>query len=98
MRFPPIKPADMTPEQRELAASYRTGWRTSIANPDGSLGGPFDATLRSPGLAGRLAGVSNYFRDGTALTLPLFRVVLSPTITRPFYAVPRTSVARTASG
>lgn len=48
MRFPPIKPADMTPEQRELAASYRTGWRTSIANPDGSLGGPFDATLRSP--------------------------------------------------
>lgn len=67
MRFPPIKPADMTPEQRELAASYRTGWRTSIANPDGSLGGPFDATLRSPGLAGRLAGVSNYFRDGTAL-------------------------------
>ena len=67
MRFPPIKPADMTPEQRELAASYRTGWRTGIANPDGSLGGPFDATLRSPGLASRLAGVSNYFRDGTAL-------------------------------
>ena len=33
-----------------------------------------------------------------AVTLPLFRVVLSPTITRPFYAVPRTSVARTASG
>ncbi len=32
------------------------------------------------------------------VTLPLFRVVLSPTITRPFYAVPRTSVARTASG
>ena len=32
------------------------------------------------------------------VTLPLFRVVLSPTITRPFYAVPRTSVARIASG
>ncbi len=32
----------------------------------------------------------------TMVTLPLFRVVLSPTITRPFYAVPRTSVARTA--
>ena len=32
------------------------------------------------------------------LTLPLFRVVLSPTVTRPFCAVPRTSVARTASG
>ena len=32
------------------------------------------------------------------VTLPLFRVVLSPTVTRPFFAVPRTSVARTASG
>ena len=33
-----------------------------------------------------------------SVTLPLFRVVLSPTVTRPFCAVPRTSVARTASG
>ena len=32
------------------------------------------------------------------MTLPLNCVVLSPTITRPFCAVPRTSVARTASG
>ena len=32
------------------------------------------------------------------VTLPLFRVVLSPTITQPFCAVPCTSVARTASG
>ncbi len=32
------------------------------------------------------------------VTLPLFGVALSPTITRPFFAVPRTSVARTASG
>ena len=32
------------------------------------------------------------------VTLPLFRVVLSPTVTRLFYAVPRTSAARTASG
>ena len=32
------------------------------------------------------------------LTLPLFRVVLNPRFTRPFYAVPRTSVVRTASG
>lgn len=34
----------------------------------------------------------------TEVTLPLFRVVLSPMVTRLFYAVPRTSVARTASG
>ena len=32
------------------------------------------------------------------VTLPLFRVVLSPRFTRPFCAVPRTSVAHTASG
>ncbi|WP_332844321.1 universal stress protein [Xanthomonas euvesicatoria] len=32
------------------------------------------------------------------LTLPLFAGVLSPRITRPFYAVPRTSVAHIASG
>ena len=34
----------------------------------------------------------------TNLTLPLFRVALNPRFTRPFYAVPRTSAARTASG
>ena len=32
------------------------------------------------------------------MTLPLFRVALNPRFTRPFYAVPRTSIARTASG
>ncbi len=32
------------------------------------------------------------------MTLPLFRVALNPRFTRPFYAVPRTSAARTASG
>ncbi|TSE30681.1 cysteine peptidase family C39 domain-containing protein [Tepidimonas charontis] len=32
------------------------------------------------------------------LTLPLFRVALNPRFTRPFYAEPRTSAARTASG
>ena len=36
--------------------------------------------------------------DRSALTLPLFRVALNPRFTRPFYAVPRTSAARTASG
>lgn len=44
-----------------------------------------------------------YMHDKTAaelgeLTLPLFRVALNPRFTRPFYAVPRTSAARTASG
>lgn len=57
----------MTPAQRALADSYGSGWRSAIANADGSLGGPFDATLRSPELAGRLAPISDYFRNGTAL-------------------------------
>ena len=35
---------------------------------------------------------------GGKVTLPLFRVALNPRFTRPFYAVPRTSAARTASG
>ena len=37
------------------------------------------------------------FPEAKKLTLPLFAGVLSPRITRPFYAVPRTSVAHTAS-
>lgn len=38
------------------------------------------------------------FSDAAGMTLPLFRVALNPRFTRPFYAVPRTSAARTASG
>ena len=68
MRFSPISPENMTAEQRALADSYRgSSWRAAIAQPDGRLGGPFDATLRSPDLAGRLAAVSNYFRTATQL-------------------------------
>jgi hypothetical protein len=43
------------------------------------------------------AAVAPAIAQTAALTLPSFRVALSPTITRPFCAVPRTSVARTAS-
>ena len=50
-----------------------------------------------PHAAGHVFG--NPAQAGNLLmTLPLSRVVLSPTVTRPFFAVPRTSVARTASG
>ena len=47
-----------------------------------------------------LAGFSGLalFHPNLFLTLPLFRVALNPRFTRPFYAVPRTSAARTASG
>ncbi|MDO7934714.1 integrase core domain-containing protein, partial [Xanthomonas euvesicatoria] len=39
-----------------------------------------------------------YNEERPKMTLPLFAGVLSPRITRPFYAVPRTSVAHIASG
>lgn len=41
---------------------------------------------------------SPYKNKIVTVTLPLFRVALNPRFTRPFYAVPRTSAARTASG
>jgi len=47
---------------------------------------------------GVLRAMLFYIDDVSRVTLPSFRVALSPTITRPFCAVPRTSVARTASG
>ena len=37
-------------------------------------------------------------QENALVTLPLFRVVLNPRFTRLFYAVPRTSAARTAWG
>ena len=46
----------------------------------------------------KLKDAERYFKDATRMTLPLFRVALNPRFTRPFYAVPRTSAARTASG
>jgi isocitrate lyase len=54
---------------------------------------------RDPGRFFR-EGADRFYRRRAVplMTLPLFRVVLSPRFTRPFYAVPRTSVARTASG
>lgn len=67
MRFPPISEEKMSRAQQEIAASCRTGWRAAIASGDGRLGGPLDATLRSPELAARLNRVSDYFREGTSL-------------------------------
>ena len=52
--------------------------------------------LMQSGMATMGAGSSGGM--GMGMTLPLFRVVLNPRFTRPFCAVPRTSVVRTASG
>jgi 4-carboxymuconolactone decarboxylase len=64
-RFPPIPEAELTDAQRELASVYRAGWRQSLAHPNGSLGGPLDATLRSPGFARAFMAVSDYMRSGS---------------------------------
>ena len=51
------------------------------------------ALMRPP-----LEGLPIAHPQALIMTLPLFRVALNPRFTRPFYAVPRTSAARTASG
>jgi len=60
---------------------------------------PMDAVINRLETENLHYGYSSYWNANVStVTLPLFRVVLSPMVTRLFYAVPRTSVARTASG
>lgn len=66
-----------------------------VANPD-SLGPEVNPLLRRGLDARRVDKDAERYSD--KVTLPLFRVALNPRFTRPFYAVPRTSVVRTASG
>jgi len=54
-RFPALKPEAMTAAQREAAQAIASG-------PRKSLGGPFNAWLRSPDLADRLQKVGEYLR------------------------------------
>jgi 4-carboxymuconolactone decarboxylase len=78
-RFPPIAPAERTPEQQSLAEYYTAGWRGQLASPDGRLGGPLDAMSRSPDMARRLSTLSDYFRNGTSLDQRIneFAVILA---------------------
>ena len=46
-RFPPLTPETMTPAQRAVAEAI-------VAGPRKSLGGPFNAGLRSPAMADTL--------------------------------------------
>lgn len=50
----------MTPEQREIADSIRSG-------PRGGLRGPFEAWLRAPGIADTAQKLGAYCRFGTSL-------------------------------
>jgi len=70
-RFPPIPDADLTDAQRELTEIYRAGWRRSLARPNGSLGGPLDATIRSPGFARAFMTVSDYMQSGSPVPADL---------------------------
>jgi 4-carboxymuconolactone decarboxylase len=59
-RMAPIPVEKMTPEQKKVADAIMTG-------PRKSLGGPFNAWLRSPELADRLQQVGEYIRFKTSL-------------------------------
>jgi 4-carboxymuconolactone decarboxylase len=59
-RMAPIPTDQMSPEQKKVADAIMTG-------PRKSLGGPFNAWLRSPELADRLQQVGEYVRFKTSL-------------------------------
>jgi len=54
-RFPELKPAEMTPAQKAVADKI-------VSGPRKSMGGPFNAWLRSPELADRLQAVGEHLR------------------------------------
>lgn len=59
-RFPQLAPENMTPEQKKVAEGIASG-------PRKSLGGPFNAWLRSPELGDRLQKVGEYVRFHSSL-------------------------------
>ena len=59
-RLTPLTTDQMSPEQRDIADAIRNG-------PRGGLRGPFEAWLRSPGLADTAQKLGAYCRFGTSL-------------------------------
>ena len=59
-RFPTLKPEDMTPAQKAVADRI-------VSGPRRSMGGPFNAWLRSPELADRLQAVGEQVRFHSSL-------------------------------
>ncbi len=59
-RFPTLKPEDMTPAQKKVADEI-------LAGPRKSMGGPFNAWLRSPELADKLQAVGEHVRFHSSL-------------------------------
>ncbi len=73
-RLEPMKPADLDDDQRRLyhavLASPRAQGptRNIILREDGSIGGPFDAWLRTPKLGEHLERAGMAFREDTVLS------------------------------
>ena len=71
-RFKILTQDEMTPAQRTLAQSIRSGPRASVAgsaanNNNGTLGSPFNVFLRSPELGEHLQQVGTYIRFKSTL-------------------------------
>jgi 4-carboxymuconolactone decarboxylase len=76
-RFPIVPEAEWTEAQKALIQQYRQSWRgPNVAAGGKPIGGPLDATFRSPELAGYLARVSNYLRDDTPIPKKLKEFVI----------------------
>jgi 4-carboxymuconolactone decarboxylase len=67
-RFPPLKPAEMTPRQKEVADEIMASRK--------NLSGPFPAWLRSPEMADRFQKAGEYVRYNTALPKALSEFVI----------------------
>lgn len=59
-RFPTLSPEQMTPEQKTLAEAIQSG-------PRKSMGGPFNAWLRSPAMGDRMQKLGEQVRYHTSL-------------------------------
>jgi 4-carboxymuconolactone decarboxylase len=71
-RFKILTPEEMTPAQKELANSIRSGPRASVAGSaanagGGTVGSPFNVFLRSPELGDYLQRIGSYIRFKSSL-------------------------------
>lgn len=71
-RFPPIADADMTAEQRAVAAEISSG-------PRGGVRGPFIALLHNPALARRVQALGEHLRFGTSFSNDLTEIAVLAT-------------------
>lgn len=75
LRFSPIAPEDLTPEQQAVMKLYRSGWQAQFTE----LPKHHWMTLRSPKFAAAVTPVSNFFRNDSSLPVRLneFAILLT---------------------